>query len=130
MDQPIIYIDVSKILDGKVDELRTALVELVEFVNVNESLPFAYNFYFNQDNTRMTLIQIHPNAGSLELHLQIAGTLFQKFSKLIKMESIELYGTVSDKILDQLNKKAAMLGGARVQTHQLQEGFIRFSIDT
>jgi hypothetical protein len=130
MDQPIIYIDVSKILDGKVDELRTALIELVEFVNVNESLPFAYNFYFNQDNTQMTLIQIHPNSGSLELHLQIAGTLFQKFSKLIKMESIDLYGNVSDKILDQLNKKAVMLGGARVQTHQLQEGFSRFGIDT
>lgn len=130
MSQQIIYIDVSEIRDGKVDELRKALIELVEFVNVNESLPFAYNFYFNQDNTRMTLIQVHPNSASLELHLQIAGALFPKFSKLIKMESIELYGNASDKILNQLNKKAEMLGGARVQTHQLQAGFSRFSIDT
>ena len=127
MEEQIIYIDVSEIVQERLDELKKALKELVEFVNVNESLPFAYNFYFNEDNTRMTLIQVHPNSASLELHSQIAGSMFPKFAAFIKLERIEIYGKVSDHALKQLNKKAEMLGAARVQMHQLQEGFTRLT---
>ncbi len=127
MKEEIIYIDVSEILEGKLPELKAALKELVDFVDTNEPLPFTYNFYFNQENTRMTLIQVHPNSESLEFHLKVAGSMFPKFATFIKLQVIEIYGNVSDNVLKQLNKKAEMLGAGSVQSHQLQSGFTRLT---
>lgn len=36
MSEPIVYVDNSEIRDGKLEELKTALNELVEFVEANE----------------------------------------------------------------------------------------------
>ena len=42
MSEPVISIDTSLIRDGKLDELKGAVAELVEFVRANEPRPIAY----------------------------------------------------------------------------------------
>jgi hypothetical protein len=41
MSEPLVLIDSSEIGEGKLEELKTAMKELVEFVKANESRPIS-----------------------------------------------------------------------------------------
>lgn len=124
MSEPIVS-DSSEIHKGKLEELKPAMKELVEFVDANEPQPIAYSVYLNGDGTRMTVVQIHPDSASMEFHMNVAGSAFPKFSELLTLSRIDIYGNPSDKLLGQMRQKAQMLGGADLVVHELHAGFIR-----
>jgi len=126
MPDPIVYIDSSQILEGKQEELKAAMNELVDFVAANEPQLISYNFFLSEDGTRMTVVAIHPDSASMECHMEVAGPAFRKFTEFINLSTIEVYGQVSDKVLNQLRQKAQMLGSGTVLVHNLYAGFARF----
>jgi quinol monooxygenase YgiN len=126
MSDSIIVIDSSEILEGKLEELKTALEELVEFVEANEADPIAYNVYFDEDGTRMTVLQIHPSSAAMEFHMEVAGPVFRKFTGLVKLSRVDFYGRPSDALLEQMRQKAQLLGNAPVVVNALHAGFLRF----
>jgi hypothetical protein len=123
---PLVAIDSSEIREGKIDELKTGLTELVEFVEANEAEPIAYSIYIDESGSRMTVIQIHPSSESMELHMRLAAPIFQKFTELVVLSRIDFYGTPSDALLEQMRQKAELLGNARVVVNELHAGFARF----
>ncbi|HEV8681856.1 MAG TPA: hypothetical protein VGS09_03645 [Actinomycetota bacterium] len=125
MSDPIVSIDSSEIHEGKLEELKAAIKELVEFVDANEPQPIAYNVYLNEGGARMTVVQIHPDSASMEFHMEVAGSAFPKFSEFLTMSRIDIYGTPSDKLLRQVREKGRMLGNAAVVVHKHHAGFIR-----
>jgi hypothetical protein len=126
LSEPIVYIDSSTIRDGKLQELEAGMKELAGFVEANEPQMISYGFFLDRERTRMTLIAIHPDAASMEFHLEVAGPLFRKFRAWIDMKSIDIYGRPSAKVLAQLREKARMLGCSSVAVHELHSGFDRF----
>ena len=122
----LIAIDSSEIREGKIDELKTGLAELVEFVEANEPEPIAYSIYIDEAGSRMTVVQIHPSSESMEVHMKLAGPIFQKFTELVVLSRIDFYGTPSDALLEQMRQKAEMLGNARLVVNELHAGFARF----
>ena len=54
MSDPLVVVDSSKIREGKLEELKSGLVELAEFVEANEAAPLAYEIYFDENDTLMT----------------------------------------------------------------------------
>jgi hypothetical protein len=86
---PLVAIDSSEIREGKIDELKTGLTELVEFVEANEAEPIAYGIYIDEAGSRMTVMQIHPSSESMELHMRLAGPIFQKFTELVVLSRID-----------------------------------------
>jgi len=128
MSEPIIYVDHSEIIDGKLKDLEIAVEDLVELFRLMEPRLIAYNIYFNEDKKRMTILHVHSDTKSLELHLMTFAPRSPKFKELIRLKSIDIYGPVSGKVLDQINQKAAMLGSGEVRLHKLKSGFNRFSI--
>lgn len=72
MSEPIVYVDSSEILDGKLEDLKTAMNALAQFVEANEP-ELAYNVYLNENDTRMTVIHVHRDTASLEFHMRVAG---------------------------------------------------------
>ena len=126
MSEPTIYIDQSEIREAKLEELKTAMNELVEFVEVNEARLIAYNVYFKEDGTRMAVVHVHPDSTSLEFHMKVAGPLFPKFAEFIKLLTIDVYGKPSDDLVEQMRQKAQMLGNGTVLVHELHAGFARF----
>lgn len=126
MSEPIVVIDSSDILEGKLEELKAAMKELVEFVQANEPRPIAYNVYLNEDGTRVTVFQVHPDSASMEFHMKVAGPAFPKLAALVNMLTMDVYGKPSDDLLEQMRKKAQMLGSATVLVHELEAGFVRF----
>jgi quinol monooxygenase YgiN len=123
---PIVVIDSSEIREGKIDELKAALTQLVEFVEANEAEPIAYSIYIDEDGRRMTVMQIHPSSASMESHMRLAGPIFRNFTELLVLSRVDFYGTPSDALLEQMRQKAALLGNALVVVNEFHAGFARF----
>lgn len=128
MSTPIIVIDTSEILEGKVPELEKAIHELAAFVESNETRPISYNVYLDEDRTRMTVLQVHPDSESMELHMTLAGPAFAKFRGLIELSTMDVFGEPSDHLLEQIRQKARRLGNATVRVHDRRAGFHRFEV--
>jgi len=126
MSGPLIYVDNSEIHQGKFGALKEAMDELARFVEANEPMLHAYQVYFNDSHSRMTVIHVHPEAASLDIHLRVAGPLFPKFADFVKLLTIDLYGEASEYAVEKLKQKAEALGGGTVRVHSLQAGFARF----
>jgi hypothetical protein len=129
MSSAILYIDRSEIREGKLAELKAAIKELATFVETKEPRAISYNIYLSEDNKHLTVAQIHPNAASLEYHMEIAGPAFPKFKEMVRLKSIDIYGKPSEKLLQQLHRKAELLGSRTVTVHEWHAGFMRLGTD-
>jgi quinol monooxygenase YgiN len=122
----IVFLDTSEIREGKLEELRRAVAELAKFVEANEPDPISYQVFFSDDGRRMTVLQIHSDSASMERHMEVAGPVFAKFADLLVLRTIDIYGSPSEKVVEQLRRKARLLGTATVAVHDRQAGFARF----
>jgi quinol monooxygenase YgiN len=125
MSEPIISLDTSLIRVGRLDELKSAVAELVEFVRSNEPRPIVYEVYVDNTESRMTVVQVHPDSASMEYHMTVAGPAFAGFAELVTLSTLDIYGKPSEELLELLRRKVQMLGDATVNVHDLQAGFAR-----
>jgi hypothetical protein len=130
MSDAILYVDTSDVREGALEELKPAIERLADFVEANEPRLIAYNVYFSEDGTRMTVASVHPDSASLEYHLEVAGPLFREFVELVTLSSIYIYGEPSEKVLQQSQAKARLLGCGPVVVQRLHAGFTRAAPST
>jgi quinol monooxygenase YgiN len=123
----IVYVDTAEVREGALEELKEGMKELVAFAQANEPRLLAYNVYFNDDGTRMTVVHVHPDSASLEYHMEVAGPFFRRFVELVTLSSINVYGEASEGLLAQLQEKAHLLGRGAVEVDALHAGFTRFA---
>jgi quinol monooxygenase YgiN len=121
----IISLDTSLIRVGRLDELKRAVAELVEFVRSNEPRPIVYEVYVDNTESRMTVVQVHPDSASMEYHMTVAGPAFAGFADLVTLSTLDVYGKPSEELLELLRRKVQLLGEATVTVHDLQAGFAR-----
>jgi hypothetical protein len=107
--EPIVYIDHSDIREGSIEELKAGVQRLVAFIEAREPQLFAYAFYIDEEAATMTVVAVHPDSASLELHLDIGSGEFRKLAHMLTLTAIECYGRASG-ALEQLRQKAATLG--------------------
>lgn len=125
MSEHLTVVDVSDIRPGRLDELRASVGELARFVEANEPRPAAYEVFFDPDETRMTVLQVHPDSASMELHMRVAADAFRGFADLLTLRTMDVYGDPSDELLGQLRRKVELLGDATITVHRRQAGFAR-----
>ncbi|WP_336364695.1 hypothetical protein [Halalkalicoccus salilacus] len=125
----IVYIDPSTVSDGKLEQLRSAMRELVDFVEANEPEILAYDVYFSADGSQMTVMHMHANQDSLGFHMEVAGPKFPPIGEFIEFDSIDVYGRLSEDLIERLNDKASTLRSGRVSVHELHRGVDRVSND-
>lgn len=129
MSEQILYIDRSRIRPGKLEDLKRAISKLVEFIEAREPQLMSYGFYLDEQASRMTVVAVHPDASSVELHMEVGGEAFRGFAEFIEMEAIEVYGELTDRVLEQLQQKADALGdNGRVVVERLHAGFSRLGV--
>lgn len=126
MSEPIVYIDRSRVRPGKLEELKRAIDELVEFIEEREPQLLSYGFHLDEEGSRMSVVAVHPDAASVELHMEVGASAFRGFADLIEMEAIEVYGEPTDRVMEQLREKARALGEqGKVVVQRRQAGFTR-----
>jgi hypothetical protein len=108
--EPIVYIDHSDIRADSLEELKAGVRRLVDFIEAREPQLITYGFYIDEDAAKMSVVAVHPDSASLELHMDIGGEEFRNLAHLLTLTSIECYGRPSERALEQLRHKADALG--------------------
>ena len=57
--------------------------------------------------------------------MNVAGPAFRKFTELVKLSKLDIYGKPSSALLEQTHRKAQLLGNASVVVNELHAGFTR-----
>jgi hypothetical protein len=98
----------------------------VGFVDAHQPQMATYGFYLNEEAAEMTVVAVHPDAASLERHIEVGAPEFQRLAPFIALREIEVFGHLSDRARELLRIKAATLGdGGRVVLHEQFAGFDR-----
>ena len=125
MAEPLIYVDVSDVHEGRLGDLEEAITGLAEFIEENEPQLLSYNAYFSDDGTHMSVVHVHADPSSLDRHLEIASPRFAGFAELVTLRSIHIYGRPSENALRQLRDKLGLLGSGDVAVYPPHAGFVR-----
>jgi hypothetical protein len=71
MSGPFVFIATNRLREGKLAAERGRAAELSAFIEANEPQLLAFNEYVNEDGTEVGVVQIHPDAASMEFHTEV-----------------------------------------------------------
>lgn len=107
----VTFLGTYEIPGGAFDEWRAAIVDMTDFVKAHVPRLISFNHYVNEELTEAVTIYVHPNAASLEQHLEVAATRISKGVQLVKVKRIDLYGDPGAAVLERLRRISAMSTG-------------------
>lgn len=108
MPSPFIFIATNRLKPGRLDLERDRVPGLVEFVEANEPRLIAFNEYVNEAGDEVTVVQVHPDAESMEAHMAIVRDRAQEAyaQTLDATVRIQVFGRPTQAILDSLRQQA------------------------
>lgn len=124
MGQPIVFIFRLKVREGRLLDLKRYLGEINEFVEANEPGVITYRQFIDEAGSEMTDIQIHPDSESMEFHMRVAGHRIGEAFQYVETQSVEVCGTLSEALLEQMRQVAG--SGVLVSIKSHLGGFDRF----
>jgi hypothetical protein len=125
VSSPIVYVDRSRIVSGRFDELLHQLGELASLVERDEPRIVSYAAFVDRERAEVSVVHVHRDAASLATHFRVAAPAFGDFVDLVQLRSIDVYGSPTEDLVAQLHEKARLLGSATVAVHPSIAGFIR-----
>jgi len=124
MTGPFIYIGTNTIREGKVDECRSMLQEIAGLVERHEPRVIAFNFYVDEESRTAVCVQVHPDATSMDTHMQVIGEhLNTAYDVLEATISEQLYGPGGEHMVDEFRKWAPGATFTVIPHHEI--GFTR-----
>lgn len=103
MTQPFIWIGVHKLKKDKAAELKRKLERFPDFIEENEPRLLGFNLYMSEDETRLAVVQVHPDADSMEFHMKVAGEhIAQTYPYIEATEATWIFGTPSPAVLEMI----------------------------
>ena len=107
MSGPFIYIGTNTIRKGKVEEARKMLTEITELVKTHEPRVIAFNVYLDEANRTAVCVQVHPDAASMDTHMQVISEhLKTAYDVLEETTSEQLYGPGGEHMVDEFRQWA------------------------
>jgi hypothetical protein len=109
LTSPFIFIATNRLKPGRLDAERSRVPGLVEFIEANEPRLIAFNEYVNEAGDEVTVVQVHPDAESMEAHLGIVGDRAREAyaETLDATLRIQVFGRATEAILDTLRQQAS-----------------------
>ena len=126
MSGPFIFIATNRLKKGAFEDEQRRVRELCDFIAVNEPRLIAFNEYVNEDRTEVAVVQVHPDAKSMEFHMGVVRERAQRAYGDTRdaTTSIQVYGMPSDAVLESLRQQAGAGVPLRVNPRHLG-GFTR-----
>jgi hypothetical protein len=108
MSGPFIFIATNRLKEGKLEAERERVPELCEFIEAHEPRLMAFNEYASEDGAEVGVVQVHPDAESMEFHMEVVAerALRAYAETLDATTSIQVYGAPSDAVLEMLSRQA------------------------
>lgn len=105
---PFIFIATNRLKPGRLESERERVGGLVEFIESNEPRLIAFNEYVNEAGDEVTVVQVHPDAESMEAHLAVVGERAREAyaQTLDATVRIQVFGEPTEAILEILRQQA------------------------
>jgi quinol monooxygenase YgiN len=101
MSGPFIYVGTFNIKPGRLEEASKDLKEHADLIEANEPRLIAFNVYLDELGSKVSVVQVHPDAASMDFHMKvIAEHLKQGFDYLDGAAGIEMYGQPPDGLVE------------------------------
>jgi hypothetical protein len=106
MSQPFIFIGTHKIKAGKFEDFKKSYLDLLGIVEAEEPRLIAFNCYLNEDENEVSVVQVHPDAESMLLHMQVAREHIEDAvgNLLEATVGVQVYGTPNDTVLEMIKQ--------------------------
>jgi hypothetical protein len=126
MSGPIVFIATNTLKDGKLEAERERVPDLCDFIEANEPRLIAFNEYVNADGTEVGVVQVHPDAHSVEFHMQVVRERARQAYRatLDATRSVQVFGTPSEATVETLRRQAGAGVSLTVKPYHLG-GFTR-----
>ena len=72
--------------------------EICRLVEEREPRVLAYHIWVDEPGESEVVLQVHPDAASLEQHLAMLGDTVRSTMEFAELETLEVYGTPSDEL--------------------------------
>jgi hypothetical protein len=110
VQSPFIFIATNRLKPGQLDRERKRVPGLVEFIEANEPRLIAFNEYVNDAGDEVTVVQIHPDAASMEAHMEIVRERAQQAYEetLDATVRVQVFGRPTGTILEALRQQAGV----------------------
>jgi quinol monooxygenase YgiN len=108
MTAPFIFVGTHRIKEGQVEAYIEYFREFAEFVKENEPRLIVFEGYVNEEGTRMTVVQVHPDAESMEFHMQTIGKhIGEAYDQFLDgSERIDVYGVARGGVVEMIKQLA------------------------
>ena len=108
MPSPFIFIATNRLKPGQLDRERERVLDLVEFIEGNEPRLIAFNEYINEAGDEVSVVQVHPDAASMEAHMQIVRERAQAAyaETLDATVRVQVFGRPTQAIVEMLRQQA------------------------
>lgn len=103
MTGPFIVISRSRAKPGKAEPYARWCEEFTPLAEENEPRLLAFNIYESEDHESSVVVQVHPDAESMEYHLKLFGEKVTEVFDFVDVEGVELYGALSSALLEWVN---------------------------
>src|SRR4051794_10104309 len=126
MSSPFIFIATNRLKPGAYYAERHRVPGLVEFIKAGEPRLLAFNEDVNAERTEVTVVQIHPDARSMEFQMGVVREQAAKaYAETLEATSqIQVSGTPSGAVVETLRAQAG--AGVPLSVHpELLGGFTR-----
>lgn len=105
MAEPVIFIGTHQIAAGKLDEFKRDCQELVEIVERDEPQLLSFNVYFNEDESEVSVVQVHPDADSMLFHMQVAHEhITEAAEEQLITKDIQIFGPPNEAVLEMIEQ--------------------------
>lgn len=105
MSQPFIFVTSHTIQEDRLDDFAEVQRRFVEFVEAYEPRLIGLHLYSSGDGTRFSLVQIHPDADSMEFHLHMIGAILRQALELVTTDRVQVFGAPGERtraLLEQI----------------------------
>jgi hypothetical protein len=105
MSQPFIFIGTHRIKEHKLEDFERNYLDLLGIVEAEEPRLIAFNCYANEDGTEVSVVQVHPDAESMLLHMKVAREHIEHaIDDMLDVGSFQIYGTPSDAVFEMIEQ--------------------------
>ncbi len=105
MSGPFIFIGTHTFREGKLEEFKVGLQDFFDFVEANEPRLIAFNFYLNDEGTELSVVQVHPDAASMEFHVQLLRERIERsLGEYFDTGNYQVYGPSSAGLLEMMRQ--------------------------
>jgi predicted aconitase len=105
---PLIFIATNKLRQGALEAETRRAPDFADFVAANEPRLLAFNEYLDEERSEVTIVQVHPDAASMELHLELVRERATRaFEETLEGTTrVQVLGAPSEEMLRSLRRQA------------------------